>query len=253
MTADQMLPIADHGRPRACIGIDGCRSGWVWCGLLYGSWQGGVVEQLQQIQCLEQVDLALIDMPIGLLQRGADERRCDHEARALLGRPRASSVFRPPCRPALEASDYAQACALNRAHTGVALSKQTWNIAPKIRELDQLLAAKQPLRSRLLEAHPELCLWGLAGSRPMRYNKRTMRGRQERLALLRRLDPNSIELIDILACSYPRRGLAFDDIIDATVLALTAAAAVCDGARRLPQRAELGETGLPMQLLFVQR
>lgn len=239
------------GQP-ACIGIDGCRGGWVWCGRLDGRWQGGVVTRLEQLEPLEQIDLALIDMPIGLIEQGDDERRCDREARALLGRPRASSVFRPPCRGALEALDYAQACELNRAHTGVALSKQTWNISPKIRELDRLLAARRGLRTRLREAHPELCLWALAGGQPMQHSKRTHRGRQERLTLLSALDHDAIEMIGSLERAYVRRVLAVDDIVDAAVLALTALASMQVAPRCLPSEPQLDATGLPMQLLFVQ-
>lgn len=241
----------DH-RP-ACIGIDGCRGGWVWCGLLDGRWQGGVISRLDQIDWLERIDLALIDMPIGLLEGGGDERRCDREARALLGRPRASSVFRPPCRGALDASDYAQACELNRARTGVALSKQTWNISPKIRELDRLLATKRELRIRLREAHPELCLWALAGGNPMQYNKRTARGREERLALLSAVDQDCIAMIGLLENAHVRRILAVDDIVDAMVLALTARACVQVTPRSLPSEPQFDETGLAMQLLFASR
>ncbi|MGB5834123.1 MAG: DUF429 domain-containing protein [Thiohalocapsa sp.] len=241
------------GKQPACIGIDGCRGGWVWCGRLDGRWQGGVAERLHQLDWLGNVRLALIDMPIGLVSRGEQERRCDREARALLSRPRASSVFRPPCRAALEAPDYVSACALNRAHTGVALSKQTWNLSPKIRELDQFLAARRGLRRCLREAHPELCLWGLAGGRSMQHNKRTTRGQQERLGLLRDLDQDCMPMIDSLERMHLRRILALDDIIDAAVLALTAAEALCNGIRCLPPQAELDDRGLPMQLLFVSR
>jgi len=242
-----------HHQQAACIGIDGCRGGWVWCGRLDGHWQGGVVARLDHIKRLDQIDLALIDMPIGLVEQGGDERRCDREARALLGRPRASSVFRPPCRGALEASDYLQACSINRERTGVALSKQTWNISPKIRELDQLLAERQALRRGLREAHPELCLWGLAGGRPMLHNKRTARGREERLALLRELDPDCIAMIGSLERAHLRRILAVDDLVDAAVLALTALASMQAGPNILPVQPQLDDRGLPMQLLFVAR
>jgi predicted RNase H-like nuclease len=245
--------VADAGAKspdEACIGIDGCRGGWVWCGRLDGRWQGGVVARLEQIR-LDQIGLALIDMPIGLVEQGGDERHCDREARALLGRPRASSVFRPPCRGALEASDYPRACAINRACTGVALSKQTWNISPKIRELDQLLCDRRELRRALREAHPELCLWGLAGGRPMQHHKRTPRGREERLALLRGLDPDCIAMIKALEQAHRRRILAVDDIVDATVLALTALASLQARPRILPAQPQLDARGLAMQLLFV--
>ena len=232
------------------IGIDGCRGGWVWCGRLDGRWQGGVRASLAQWPELDALDLALIDMPIGLVEHGTDERRCDREARALLGRPRASSVFRPPCRAALEAADYHEACVLNRARTGVALSRQTWGITPKIRELDRLLRGRAGLRWRLREAHPELCLWGLAGGRPMRHPKRTRQGRAERLALLGALEPDCIALLETLMGAHPRRAVAADDIIDALVLGVSAGRLLRGRVGRVPGDLELDAARLPMQLLL---
>jgi predicted RNase H-like nuclease len=203
---------------------------------------------------IDDAGLALIDMPIGLVTNGRAERVCDRAARALLGRPRASSVFRPPCRGALGAQSYGLACELNRQHTGVAMSMQTWNIAAKIRELDDALAVDPTLADRLREAHPELCLWGLSAGRAMAHNKRTLQGRSERLQLLRTLDPACLHHVEAMARTHPRRALGHDDIVDATVLALTAAAALRNPGcrRRLPAASERDDHGLPMELLYVQ-
>ena len=233
------------------LGIDGCRGGWVWCGMIEGRCQGGVVRTLADLSTpLEHAALALIDMPIGLLDAGPNERGCDREARALLRRPRASSVFRPPCRDALAASDYATACAINRQQTGVALSMQTWNIVPKIREVDALLNARPKLKGRLREAHPELCLYGLAGGRPMAHNKRTIAGRSERIALLQRLQPDCATLANELTGGAPRRQLAADDAIDAAVLAVTAALLTERTPQTVPSRPESDRHGLPMEMVY---
>jgi predicted RNase H-like nuclease len=245
------LPVHDTG-----IGIDGCRGGWVWCRRSADGWDGGIATRLADLRWLMEAGaLTLVDMPIGLVTDGCDERRCDRAARALLGRPRASSVFRPPCRAALAAADYATACDVNRRHTGVALSQQTWNIAAKIREVDLLLTADPSLCDRLLEAHPEVCLWGLAGGRPMHHNKRTPRGRRERLALLGAVDPGAAAQVEAMARSHPRRAVAPDDIADAAVLAVTAATAAAAEhlLRLLPEEPERDRLGLPMQMLYVRR
>ncbi|WP_295882423.1 DUF429 domain-containing protein [uncultured Thiohalocapsa sp.] len=244
----------DLGGADAAVGIDGCRAGWVWCRRSAAGWDGGVAADIAALApMIEASALSLVDMPIGLVSAGAAERRCDRAARALLGRPRASSVFRPPCRAALDAADYRSACAVNRRHTGVALSQQTWNIAGKIRELDQLLCADKALRARLREAHPELCLWGLAGRRSMQHNKRRPAGRQERLALLAMLDPSCPPHLETLAAVHPRRAVAADDILDAAVLAVTAAAAVAGThcRRCLPDAQEHDAMGLPMEMVYV--
>lgn len=246
------------------LGIDGCRGGWVWCRAVWGEptdrvdWTGGVAASLAELGALiEAAALALIDMPIGLLEAGPDERACDRAARALLGRPRASSVFRPPCRAALAAANYADACAINRAHTGVALSIQTWHLLPKLRELDALLTGGPAgLHERVREAHPELCLFGLAGGRAMVHAKRTAAGRAERLALLGRHGPAAAALVQDLSRRHPRRQLAADDSIDAATLAITAWRLVMPPAgpavrRCLPDPPPRDAAGLPMALWYV--
>lgn len=240
----------------AAVGIDGCRSGWVWCRHTGGRWDGGLAADLPTLRPMIAASaLTLVDMPIGLISTGTAERRCDPAARALLGRPRASSVFRPPCRAALDADDYAQACEVNRRQTGRALSKQTWNIAGKIKELDGLLAADTALRKRLREAHPELCLWGLAGGRPMRHNKRKPAGRVERRGLLAGLDAECLSHLDAMARAHSRRAVAADDILDAAVLAVTAAMALADAGAlaRLPAVPESDDLGLPMEMVYLRR
>jgi len=96
--------------------------------------------------------IVAIDVPIGLPEAG--DRACDRSARRLLGVPRASSVFPAPCRAALSGSTYAEACLLNEAACGSRISRQTFNILPKIREVDGLMTPILQLRVR--ECHPEL-------------------------------------------------------------------------------------------------
>lgn len=236
------------------IGVDGCRGGWVWIGELGDGWDGGVVSDLGQLQPrLAASGLTLIDMPIGLIDSGTEERQCDRQARALLGRPRAASVFRPPSRAALEASadGYERACAINRQRTGVALSRQTFNIMPKMREVDRLLQSHQPLRARVREGHPELCLWWLNGAQAMRFNKRTPAGRNERRRTLRRSAAALEQAVDTLLARIPRRDLAPDDATDAAALALVARSILSAGeAQSLPQPPAEDSQGLPMAILL---
>ncbi len=247
-----------HGTPpragTSAVGIDGCRAGWVWCRRSAAGWDGGLTADLAALKpIILASELALVDMPIGLVSSAGGERRCDPAARALLGRPRASSVFRPPCRAALDATDYADACVINRRCTGVALSKQTWNITGKMLELDRTLSADASLRGRLREAHPELCLWGLAGGRAMLHNKRTAAGRAERRQLLGTLDADGLPFLDALGAAQPKRAVAADDILDAATLALTGVIAAADASRlhRVPDTPEHDDLGLPMEMLYV--
>lgn len=215
-------------------------------------WDCGLVPDLDALTGpLQQAALALIDIPIGLPSPGPTERACDRAARALLGRPRAASVFRTPCRAVLSASDYASACAISRAHSGVALSCQTWNICAKIQETDQLLGAWPGLHERLWEAHPELCFYGLAGGQPMQYSKRHPAGARERLALLARHAPGAVAALKACLQRARRRDLAQDDAIDAAALAVTAMLLRGRAPIQLPAAAPADAEGRPMRLVYV--
>ena len=150
-----------------------------------------------------------IDMPIGLSAAGP--RRCDQEARRLLGHRRGSSVFPAPIRPMLHAQDYPDACAIGRASDGRALSRQAWNLVPRIRQLDDLLQRRQPWRQRIGETHPEVIFQLWAGE-PLAQGKRHRDGRLQRSALIEGRWPGAIA-----ACSaqLPRAGWALDDLLDA--------------------------------------
>ena len=47
------------------------------------------------------------------------------------------------------------------------VSKQLFNIAPKIREVDEALRADPDAAGRVFEVHPELAFWRLNGERPL--------------------------------------------------------------------------------------
>jgi len=209
---------------RTFAGIDGCRAGW-FCVILAGRSNGSChvvpdADALARLIC--GVDCALIDIPIGLIDSGNGGRLCDREARRLLGPGRAASVFSAPARRTLDAPDYRVALELNRQATGRGLSKQAWNLVPKIREIDVLLQRRKALRGVLRECHPELCFRGLNGGRSMHYNKKRPEGRQERLAVLERYYPKTQALFRQASGEFPRSEVVFDDIIDAMVCAVTA-------------------------------
>ncbi len=121
------------------MGMDGCRAGWVAFKTELPTLTTSI--ELIDIASLLRIrpsDLAYltIDIPIGLMD---GSRACDKAARKLLGRPRGSSVFSPPCRAALGAADHAAASAMNLRITGKGLSQQAWGIAPKIKQVDDAM------------------------------------------------------------------------------------------------------------------
>lgn len=178
-----------------------------------------------------------IDIPIGLPPSGP--RRCDLEARRVLGRPRASSVFPAPARAVLEAPSYPEACAASRAANGKAVPMQLFNILDKVREVDGLMTpARQDL---LVEVHPEVS-FALLGGRPMRHAKRTAAGREERLGLLE----TCFTGIGALAAVRPP-GAAADDVLDAFAAAWSARRWFAGTFHRFG--GDLDERGLRMEMI----
>jgi predicted RNase H-like nuclease len=155
------------------VGVDGCKAGWFAVRLNSdGTWD---TRSFADIQSLwgewRGADRILIDMPIGLPDRKLTFRHCDGEARKLLGRRRASSVFSAPSRASLEAHSYRHASILNRREVGRRLTRQSYSIIPKIRQLDDLLASDGLARQAIREVHPEICFWALNRCCAMRHGK----------------------------------------------------------------------------------
>ncbi|MEB3165551.1 MAG: DUF429 domain-containing protein, partial [Cyanobacteriota bacterium] len=137
-------------------GVDGCRGGWlvVRAALADGQPRAALVVDVADLLLPADAPLlTAIDMPIGLPEAGA--RPCDGQARRLLGPGRGSSVFPAPIRPMLAAANHAEASAIGRRIDGRGLTIQAWNLMPRIRALDALLAQDCGLAGRLRESHPE--------------------------------------------------------------------------------------------------
>jgi predicted RNase H-like nuclease len=149
-----------------------------------------------------------VDMPMGLVDAGV--RACDVAARRALG-PRRSSVFPAPARPLLACAGYADALAAGRALDGRGLSRQAWNLAPRIAEVDAVLSPS--LQARIIEASPELSFATMAGA-PLAAAKRTSNGAATRRGLVARH-------VGRLPVPVPR-GARPDDVLDAAALVWTA-------------------------------
>jgi predicted RNase H-like nuclease len=190
--------------------------------------------------------IVAVDVPIGFLDRyEIGGRACDRAARKLLGKGRASSVFPAPVRPVLEASSWEEACVRSRgsASKGKSISKQTYEILPKIREVDGLLQSRLELREVVREVHPEVSFCELAG-RPMTHRKRSLAGRRERQLALSAFFPE----LDLIEKAGRDEGLSIEDILDATSACWSALRLVSGKGRSLPDLVPLDATGLPMAI-----
>ncbi len=218
-----MAPTPPGGRCWA--GLDGCRTGWVLALVRAGA-AGSSPSISLHGRLGEAVDAAIglgaatigIDIPIGLSEDG--RRMADLEARALLG-TRRSTVFPTPVRAVLDAVDYRDALARSRLACGKGLSKQAWNLMPKIREADELVRPHD--EQRLFEVHPELAFSRLAGE-VLLEPKKTPHGRARRLALLGTALGLDDDAVRMLGAQRPGPGAAADDVTDAVAVALSARA-----------------------------
>lgn len=243
--------------PATIAGVDGCRAGW-FVALARPGPRGPTQVRCRIEPTIQHVAASLgpgaiiaIDMPIGLLSEPrAGGRDADAALRRVLG-SRRSSVFSPPPRGVLDCTDYHEALAACRsAGDGTALSKQAWNITPRIREVDAFVRATrhETQSPRLFEVHPEMC-WAVMRSgdplapQPARHAKRTPEGHAERLALLNAhgLTPSA----DALNLVRPGAA-ARDDALDAHAALWTAWRLARSTAHCMPADPPLDELGIPM-------
>ena len=190
--------------------------------------------------------MVLIDIPIGLIDGGPSPRTADVAARKYLNGKHSSSIFPTPCRAALLKSTYVEANQVNREKTGKGLSKQTWNIMGKIREVDILLQEDKNARKVFYEAGPELCFMTLA-DKPFNHYKKTEKGLKNRLNLIMDYCNCDSSFYESALKRFPRKLFAKDDILDAWVLAISASFGK-KNLQFLPENYQYDSTGLPMRI-----
>ena len=202
------------------LGVDGCRGGWVAVALVDGRFvDARLVEHFADLVNDPAVVIG-VDIPLGSV--GAD-RAADRAARHLLG-PRGASVFAALPAEALDAPDHATANRIVRERYGVGVSAQSWNLAPKMRDVEPHWRSAP---ERIVEVHPELSFRALAGA-PVAHRKHSWAGLRARLDLLTRAG------IVVPADLGPAGGAAPDDVVDAAAVAWSAARLAAGTAERVP-------------------
>jgi predicted RNase H-like nuclease len=233
------------------IGVDGCRAGWFGVRISGRSkMEGRLFRSFAELHAEwhDAGSVILIDIPIGLPD-STSCRTCDSLARRYLGGTKASSVFNPPTRAALDATSWEQAAALNEDRCGKRLSKQTWHIMPKIREIDAFLQADRQRQQWIREAHPEVLFQALNGGDPLTATKKTAAGQQQRLRILEQHAIGCRRLFGQLCDRHPRQAVQPDDILDAMVAAVVAAG-YRDRLDTLPPEPPLDTTGLRCEIVL---
>jgi predicted RNase H-like nuclease len=220
------------------LGVDGCARGWagiVWDGeVLHGAFAPDLRSLVRDVTArVGALDVVGVDMPIGLADAGV--RRADVEARTLLGR-RGSSIFVTATRAAMAEPDRAAASVVNKALGGPGISAQAWALRPKVLEVDELARSGDLV---LVEVHPEVSFARIAGH-PLPHAKRTWAGAALRRSLLRGvgIDLDAASLGQVAAVA------AYDDVVDAAVVAWSAMNVALGHGRAVPDPPERFSDGL---------
>jgi predicted RNase H-like nuclease len=234
-----------HSDNQILCGVDGCPAGWLSVSLDDKGEMpvARIFPDAAELLHDAAERLVAIDIPIGLPSNGV--RRCDMEARAILG-PRKSSVFPAPLRCTLLAPSYEEACAASAGACGKRLSRQTYEILPRIRQVDTLLRERPTLVQIVYEVHPEVCFCHWNARKAMRHPKQSGFGFLERFRLAEQAFPGAAENI---RNTIPRKQASDDDILDALAALWTARRIRAGTAQRLGNPPEWDEQGLPMQML----
>lgn len=228
-------------------GADGCKLGWV---VICKDLDAGAVwwhlrptaQEIAYGQPSPQV--VAIDIPIGLPESGP--RACDVEARRLLRAGRASAVFTAPIRPVLSAATYDDACRIRLRVEGKRLSRQSWAITARVREVDDLLRKDAELQAMFYEVHPEVSFCLLAGGRPLQHSKKDPAGREERRRLL---EPAFGGFLQAALAERRDLGSLEDDVLDAFAALWTAERIARGMFSALPAAPERDSCGISMQIL----
>jgi predicted RNase H-like nuclease len=208
-------------------GVDGCPGGWIAAFVRPDGDETRVriVPHFADVVAAPEAPAVIaVDMPIGLPQRtGLGGRAAENTVRPLLG-ARQSSVFSVPSRAAIYADDYGSACkrASETSDPPRKVSKQLFNIAPRIREIDELLRAFPAAAVHVYEVHPEVGFWRLNDGRALAEPKKVKsRPYPPGLALRRNL-LLAAGLPEDAINATPPAGAGTDDLLDALACAAVA-------------------------------
>ena len=246
MNVANMYPIPERcfTQDGLYIGVDGCKGGWIAAVLDHGELRLERYDSVDSVvEKYPSFDAFLIDMAVGL-RNNQDQVRPDDDVRKELG-IKGSSVFPIPSRDAVYAEGEEAQKEANLRTLGKSLAKQSLAIIPKIREVDEFLNSHPEYKNHILESHPEVDFARLNGSVLMS-RKKEEPGPSERTSVLSEfLDKKDLSgLYDKakeLKCNQ-------DDLIDAICLAVTGALYAHGQCETIPDKPEMDENGLLMQL-----
>jgi predicted RNase H-like nuclease len=225
-------------------GIDGSKGGWVCVSGYENNFKELKFEKLKEFDDIKSKDfnLVLVDIPIGLdidLKKGG--RIVDKLARKELLTNK-SSIFNAPSRLVLEAKNYEEANKINK-NKGMGLSKQSWNLVKKIKEVDEFI--RNSNKTIIFESHPEI-IFQVMKKDKVSTKKKNDEGIIERRNLLEKNGFNKVFLERNLSAkdSFYKK----DDFIDACSLFWSANRAIAKTEIKIPNDMVLDSEGIIMQI-----
>ena len=225
-------------------GIDGSKGGWVCVSGYENNFRELKFEKLEKFHDIKLKDfnLVLVDIPIGLdidLKKGG--RIVDKLARKELLTNK-SSIFNAPSRLVLEAKNYEEANKINK-NKGMGLSKQSWNLVKKIKEVDDFI--RNSNKTIIFESHPEIIFQVMKRDK-VSTKKKNDEGIIERRNLLEKNGFNKVFLERNLSAkdSFYKK----DDFIDACSLFWSANRAIAKTEVKIPNDIVLDSEGIIMQI-----
>lgn len=233
-------------RQSICIGVDGCKGGWIAAVIDSGKLE---IERFSSISEITDqypaFDGFLIDMPIGL-PSSINHIRPDSAARKIIS-PRTSTIFPTPCRMSVYADTVAEMYENNKACLGKSLPPLSVAIIPKMREVDSFLCEHEEYKNKIMESHPEVCFARLNGVVVMS-KKSTDEGFAERINILKK------HLPDLSVHDIKQKSREFkcneDDIVDAICLAVTAQLYALEETEVIPGCPDIDDCGFKMQMVI---
>jgi predicted RNase H-like nuclease len=184
-------------------------------------------------------DFAAVNIPFGYPEYpNVQYRRCDKEARGMLGWPARVKVRPVPSRAALFARSRKEASAI-----------EPWLTKNDFRHFKAMKEAAieiQPFHSRsFYSANPELSFTHMNGDVPLTSSPYHDDGQAERLNLIRSKLPG----IEEVAGRVPPRGAALVHMYEAAAMLWTARRASGRAISRLPMDPEWDEAGIRVELV----
>jgi predicted RNase H-like nuclease len=226
------------------IGADGCKDGWICISQHDAVLSAWIVPRFRELLArASAASIVAIDVPIGLTDAGP--RSCDVAARRFLREPRRRSVFSAPVRCAIPEMNYHDECAAHFKADGRKLSQQAFAIIPKIRDVDEVVAATPSLQKQVREIHPEVSFAVWNSNSPMQHKKKSRPGRTERERLIEDQWPGwRSKVIDQLQ----GKRFAQDDLNDAFAALWTAGRIASGIATVLPAAPPTDRFGIRMEM-----